>query len=292
MTNVPFQIETETAADYWSRYHVDAPDEGFLTKEDSLNHFDWRNRVYPGYIESMPVDRASGKVVLDYGCGPGNDLIGFGCFSKPSHLIGADVSPSALSLAARRTELHGIPAEFIHLSENPVRIPLGDKTVDLVHSSGVLMMLPDPISVLREMRRVIKPSGYAQIMVYHRDSVWLHLYVSYIKRIKEGLYQDMSKLEAFQRTTDGEDCPISRCWTFDEFSEMAGQAGFTCEEAGVSMSTTELKILNERWAALEDRRLDQESRSFLYDLTISERGWPVYKGRVAGINLACRLLPI
>ena len=31
----------------------------------------------------MPVNQADGLVVLDYGCGPGNDLVGFGHFSNP-----------------------------------------------------------------------------------------------------------------------------------------------------------------------------------------------------------------
>jgi len=48
----------------------------------------------------------------------------------------------------------------------------------------------------------------------------------------------------------------------------------------------EMKILQLRFDAINDKRLDYESRNFLYDLTFDTRGMPVYKGRVAGIN-AC-----
>jgi ubiquinone/menaquinone biosynthesis C-methylase UbiE len=281
-----------TAAEYWSDYHVDAPDSGFSSVVESFEHLDWRNRIYPGYIESMPVNCATGSVVLDYGCGPGNDIVGFGHFSKPARLIGADISQTALRLAAQRARLHGISAEFLHLKEHPISIALPDGSVDLVHSSGVLMMVPDPIAVLCEFRRVLRPDGHAQIMVYHRDSIWLHLYVGYVKLLLEGAYKGLTKLEAFQRSTDGEDCPISRCYTFEEFSALAKSAGFICTEVGVSMSTTELKVLAKRWDALEDKHLDVESREFLYNLMMTDRGWPVYNGRVAGINLACRLHPV
>ena len=69
--------------------------------------FPLRNSIYPGYIELMPVNQADGLVVLDYGCGPGNDLVGFGHFSNPKKLIGADVSARNEN-SKKRTDLHGI----------------------------------------------------------------------------------------------------------------------------------------------------------------------------------------
>lgn len=283
---------TVLSAEYWSQYHVDSPSAGFTSAKDSLAHFTWRNSCYPGYIESMPVSGADGKIVLDYGCGPANDLVGFGLMSKPRRLIGADVSELALHLAAKRVRLHAIEAEFLKVVETPVHIPLDDHSVDLIHCSGVLMMTPDPLAILQEFRRVIRPGGYTQIMVYHYHSIWMHLYVAYQKIILEGRYANMSKLEAFARTTDGEECPVSTAFSVAEFSELAATAGFACEFAGTSISTTEMKVLDKRWEALEEKRLDSESRRFLYQLTFDQRGLPLYDGRVAGINLACRLIPI
>ena len=50
---------------YWSVHMVNK--KTFGTVEQSLEHFHWRNSIYPGYIELMPVNSL---VVLDYGCGP------------------------------------------------------------------------------------------------------------------------------------------------------------------------------------------------------------------------------
>jgi SAM-dependent methyltransferase len=278
------------AAEYWSQHHVDAPDGGFASEEHSLAHYAWRNSIYLGYLESMPVSDADGKVIVDFGCGPGNDLVGFGHFSRPARLIGIDVSRQVLSLAERRLALHRIQAELICTGQT-CGLPLDSGSVDLVHCSGVLMHLPNPEKALAEFRRILRRDGYAQVMVYHYDSLWMHLYVAYVKMLAEARYAGLTKQEAFTRSTDGEDCPISTAYRFEEFAELAAAAGLRCEFAGVSISTLEMQLLPQRFAALEDKRLDSESRECLYELRFSDRGLPTYRGRVAGINLACRLYP-
>ena len=53
--------------------------------------------------------------------------------------------------------------------------------------------------------------------MYNYDSVWVHLYVAYVKKVKEGLYQDLDVRGAFAKTTDGPHCPISRVYKPEEF---------------------------------------------------------------------------
>ena len=57
-------------------------------------------------------------------------------------------------------------------------------------------------------------------MVYNYDSIWVHLYVAYQKMLVENLYAGMNIREAFSRTTDGDDCPISHCYRAGEFIEL------------------------------------------------------------------------
>jgi ubiquinone/menaquinone biosynthesis C-methylase UbiE len=287
----PAARDEASSQDYWSGYHVDSPDEGFRSVAASLDHFDWRNRQYPGYLELMPVDRADGLVVMDYGCGPGNDVIGFGHFSRPKRIVALDVSSQALGLAQQRARLHGLAVEFKRLRESPVEIPLEDASVDLVHCSGVLHHTPDPAAILREFRRVLRPGGCGQIMVYHHDSIWMHLYVAYLKTIVEGRFGGLTKRQAYSKTMDGPDCPIAECYTAAEFTAVADRAGLRSEFAGAAMSTHELKLLPSRFEAIEDKRLDAESRRFLYDLTFNDRGWPLHGGVVAGVNACFRIFP-
>lgn len=278
-----------SSADYWTRTHVDAPDEGFASVEESLEHFDWRNCQYPGTLDLMPVAGHHGKVVLDYGCGPGNDTIGFAHFSRPQRLIAADVSPTALKLAERRAALHQAPVEFLQLQESPVAIALPDASVDLIHTAGVLHHTPDPQAILREFRRILKPGGEVQVMVYNRDSIWMHLFVVYDMMLRKGLYKGLDKEAAFQRTTDGDACPIARCYRRGEFLDLAAEAGLQGTFSGAAASVFEMTFLPLRWQAIKDKRLDADSRHFLVNLTMDDRGFPRHQGEVAGINGCYRL---
>lgn len=91
----------ETSEEYWERINVTDHKE-FKSTEHSLDYFDWRCRAYNNYLESMPVAGFEGKDILDYGCGPGNDLVGFSHFSKPNRLVGIDVAPTSLAEAYHR----------------------------------------------------------------------------------------------------------------------------------------------------------------------------------------------
>ena len=168
--------------DYWTGYTVTQDEHA--SRESSLAFLSWRNRQYLGYSELMPTSQARGLEVLDYGCGPGNDLVGFWEESRPRRLIGMDVSPTAIAMSRRRLALHDANVELIEIAEGDVALPLQDGSIDLVHSSGVLHHTPNPEFILREFRRILRPGGRAQIMVYSRDSIWLHLYANYLFRIE------------------------------------------------------------------------------------------------------------
>lgn len=271
------------SAAYWTRYNVTSH-LSFSSAAESLEYFHWRNDQYPGYIDLMPVAGQDGKVVLDYGCGPGHDVIGFGTYSRPGRLLAADVSPTSLAEAGHRARLHGLNVEFLRIDERDNAIPVASGSVDYIHSSGVIHHTADPVKVLRELKRVLAPGGRMRVMVYHYDSLWLHLYVAYILRIRLGSYPGMDLRRAFARTTDGEDCPISNVYTPPEFCGLAGEAGLACRFLGAAVSLSELKWFPERFDAIAERRLAEEHRRFLSGLEIDPRGYPVHNGTYAGVD--------
>lgn len=273
--------EEKSSAQYWSEHLV--PHEDWSDAMESLNYFSWRNLQYPGYLELMPVSGADNLTVMDYGCGPGNDLIGFHEFSKPAHLIGLDVSAKALAVARRRALLHGLDASLILLEEERNEIPIASNTVDLVHSSGVLHHVKNLPEVLVEIKRVMKWGARLQIMVYNHQSIWLHLYTAYIHQIEMGLYKQMPLLEAFRRTTDGSECPISKCYRPSEFLELMASMGFEGRFKGAAVSLLELELMPKRFQAIKSRQLAKEHREFLSSLTFNEKGYPMIEGHVAGI---------
>jgi SAM-dependent methyltransferase len=281
-----------SSVQYWTRHNV-TEHRRFPNAQASIEYFNWRNSQYPGSIELLPLDRASDKVVLDYGCGPGNDLVGFSLYSKPKRLIGADVSTSSIAESKARLATHGFnDVELIALSGTSVAMPIADRSIDVVHSAGVLHHLPDVEQALREIRRVIADTGYCQIMVYNYNSIWMHLYAGYIYKKMFSWRKQIPKQDIFKITTDGEECPIVNCYTPNQFAAIAARCGFRCEFQGAAMSLSEMIWLPQRFEALKDEGLDPESREFLLNLTFDQRGFPLHRSHVAGVNSYYRLYPV
>jgi ubiquinone/menaquinone biosynthesis C-methylase UbiE len=280
----------EASEEYWTRHNVTLHHQ-FASATESLNYVEWRNLQHPYYLDLMPVKGVDGKSVLDYGCGPGHDLVGFATESKPSRLIGMDVSITSLAESEHRMRLHKAKVDLIRIPEAEEKLPLGVASIDVIHSSGVLHHTPNPSQILREFRRIIAPNGHAQIMVYNRDSLWMHLYVAYHRMLVEGRYRGQSLEQAFTASTDGPDCPISECYTPSQFVRMCEEAGFKTTFTGCAISAWEMKFVPQMWDALMHKELPSESRKFLYELTFNDRGIPLYRGAVAGVDACFKLEP-
>jgi ubiquinone/menaquinone biosynthesis C-methylase UbiE len=273
--------------EYWTGHTVHS--RPFETAEESIEYLDWRFRQYPMFRELMGLyGLHDDQVVLDYGCGPGNDVVGYLIHSNARKIIGIDVSEKALRLASHRLGLHrsfGLGrVELVHKSDQDPGIPLGDASVDHVFCEGVLHHTSDPEAILRELRRVLRPGGTAAIMVYNADSLWKHLYVAYELRVIQGRYKSVDLDEAYARSTDGEACPIARNYAPDAFAGLCRAAGFAdVDYAGGYLSAEELRSLELYGKrAVNDARLWEPSRVFLRELEVDHRGYPRHRGRYAG----------
>jgi ubiquinone/menaquinone biosynthesis C-methylase UbiE len=278
--------EVLTAVDrFWGQHQVRA--EPFTSPEESSAYLDWRVSVYPHLIELMELDAAhDGDVVLEYGCGPGHDVMWFLLRSRAARVIAVDASPMALQLTRDRVALHSIPRERIELvrfTDAESQMAVDGGSVDYIHSLGVVHHVSSPHIVLREFARVLKPGGRACIMVYSPLSVFFHLYIPYQRQILDGDFPGLSTEEAFARSTDGEDCPIVRLHPPEQFLEMGRRAGFEVEFRGGFLAQMEIDLLKELGeTAIADGRLADEHRAFLRALTLDDAGYPRYDGRVAG----------
>ena len=108
-----------------------------------------------------PIDASA--VVLDIGCGAGTDLLLAARHIGPQgRAIGVD-----MTAAMRERAMAG--ANVASLTNVEVRdgdatcLPLGDASVDIVISNGVLNLLPNKPAAVREITRVLKPGGRVQI---------------------------------------------------------------------------------------------------------------------------------
>jgi len=278
----------QTNEQYWSTRNV-THHRRFGSIQESLAHLAWRNDNYYDYIELMPVSGHDEEIILDYGCGPGNDMIGFATYSKPARLIGIDISQPSLREAHERLALHRATAELIKINDSESAIPLADESVDYIHCSGVLMCVPDDLAVLKEFRRILRPDGTARLMVYNYNSIWFHLFAGYIRRFSDPNYWGKTTREVFFESTDWPNCPTNRVWTVDEFTSLCQDAAFSCKHLGNAVAVREVEILPKRFAAIMDERLESEHRCFLLGLTFDDRGVPYFARQAAGID-GCYLL--
>jgi SAM-dependent methyltransferase len=109
----------------------------------------------------------SGKVVLDLGCGNGENSILL-AFRRPN-LVGIDVSESLLGLARKRFALNGVVAPAVFVASSAHDIALPDESVDVVVGVAILHHLDLKLAA-REVRRILKPGGRAIFKEPVRDS--------------------------------------------------------------------------------------------------------------------------
>jgi hypothetical protein len=109
--------------------------------------------------------------------------------------------------------------------------------------------------------------------------------------VVDGRFSDLDIRSAFAKTTDGEECPISRVYRMSEFVDLVAAAGFDTVSSGAAISMYEMSMFPRRFEAIMDPRLREESRRFLSELTLDERGYPLYQGNHAGVDGCYRMRP-
>lgn len=113
----------------------------------------------------------SGESVLDVGCGGGVDTMIAAIMVGPTgQVVGTDMSFEMLERAREnlsRTNLDNVSFQECSAEE----LPFPDQNFDVVISSGVFNLIPDKLTALREVFRVMKPDGRLmmadQVLVGH-----------------------------------------------------------------------------------------------------------------------------
>ncbi|SOB82289.1 methyltransferase domain-containing protein [Streptomyces sp. 1331.2] len=102
-----------------------------------------------------------GQTVLDIGCGPGTITADLAELVGPEgRVVAVDTSAEVLQQAAEYVAGRPGPAAEVVFEQADVhRLPYRDGEFDVVHAHQVLQHVADPVTALREMRRVTAPGG-------------------------------------------------------------------------------------------------------------------------------------
>jgi ubiquinone/menaquinone biosynthesis C-methylase UbiE len=99
-----------------------------------------------------------GMRVLDVGCGPGTITVGLAAVVAPGEVVGIDRESRSLEQARALAADHGA----LNVRFEPAdlhALPFPDATYDAAFLHAVLEHVPDPVSALRAVGRVVRPGG-------------------------------------------------------------------------------------------------------------------------------------
>jgi arsenite methyltransferase len=105
----------------------------------------------------------AGATVLDIGCGAGTDLLLAARRTGPEgRAIGVDMTEAMRHRASAGAIACGLRHVEVR-DGDATRLPLADRSVDVVISNGVLNLVPEKERAVAEIARVLKPGGRLQI---------------------------------------------------------------------------------------------------------------------------------
>jgi len=130
-------------------------------------------------IENMSL---SGKAVADIGSGDG--LTDLGLFDKvqPAKLVGFDLNLTNTEILYERATAEGVDATprqaLSFVRSSPERLPVEDGAFDYAFSWSAFEHISQPLSVLREIHRVLVPGGgfFLQLWPFYRSAKGSHLW--------------------------------------------------------------------------------------------------------------------
>jgi phosphatidylethanolamine/phosphatidyl-N-methylethanolamine N-methyltransferase len=123
--------------------------------------------LHPGRVTALermgirPNDR-----ILEVGVGTG---INTSMYPRNCHVTGVDLSSSMLEKARERVAREGLRNVRL-LEMDAQNLTFADDTFDIVYAPYLVSVVPDPVQVAREMRRVCKPGGKIIILNHFRSA--------------------------------------------------------------------------------------------------------------------------
>jgi len=153
---------------------VTAVENDFVARvyENLASVYDWvfGPTLHPGRLQALQrMGIREGDRVLVVGVGTG---INAALYPRTCSVTGVDLSEGMLEKARERVARKGL-ANVRLLQMDAARLTFPDDSFDIVYAPYLVSVVPDPVQVAREMRRVCRPGGRIVILNHFRSPNFL-----------------------------------------------------------------------------------------------------------------------
>jgi ubiquinone/menaquinone biosynthesis C-methylase UbiE len=145
-----------------------------LDDPDVARAFGWVAGIPPMRLMRWFVARRAAQMAphgeaVDLGCGPGHLVVELARQAAELHVTGVDLSAEMLAQAGENAQRAGAAGQVSFRPGAAQQIPFPAGSLDLVVSTLSLHHWSDPVTVLDEVARVLRPGGSFFILDLRRD---------------------------------------------------------------------------------------------------------------------------
>ena len=186
---------------------------------DEMDHSEVNRRFVADFLKSLPADESIERVV-DLGCGTALIPIELCRQAMAMRVMALDAATEMLNVAVRNIDVAGLRnrIELVHADAKALDA-FEDGMCDAVISNSLLHHLPEPMTALRQAKRLVRSGG----MLFIRD-LMRPQDAAEVDRLTE-LYAGNEPAASMQLLHQS----LHAALTLDEIREMAGELGISAE---------------------------------------------------------------
>lgn len=128
------------------------------TPKDDPNVLFVHDLVTAFYRRDHRVSETKGRRILDAGCGTGYKSLVLAIANPGAEIVGIDLSPESVKLAAERLKFHGVDNAHFEV-RSILDLPDWGQQFDYINCDEVLYLLPDPVEGLKALKSALTPAG-------------------------------------------------------------------------------------------------------------------------------------
>ncbi len=154
----------------------------------------WRFYVEATLKQTLKrIDLRAGECLLDVGCGTGTLLAALEKLNPETHLAGIDPTREMLDIAGRRL------SKKVHIGQSwAEELPFADEHFDFVVSCNMFHYIREPLLALKEMMRVLKPTGRLVMTDWCNDYLTCRMLDLFLRIFNKAHFKTYKQSECYQ----------------------------------------------------------------------------------------------